>query len=305
MNSYSATVCIATSSFSHKSILKIKNRGLKILVNDTGKRISKKFLLKHKQDINIIIAGTEMYDKDLLSQLKNLKHIIRFGSGIDNIDINYINLRKIKLFRTSTPKIPVAELALSLILTSLRKTNILDNVIKQKNWSKIIGNNLYKKKIGVVGLGTIGRQLLKLLKPFNNEIFYFDKFINKEKFYGQRVHKSSLKKIFKNCDIISLHLPLNKHTYGIISKDVLFEITSPVVLVNTSRAELIDLKQLKQEIIKKRIFFATDVYEKEPYSGDLIKYKNTNLSPHIGSYTIEEREKMEKECIDKLDKIIR
>ena len=298
------TLLIATSSFSKNGVKTLKKLNLNILENKSSRRIKTNEILKFKNDVEIILAGTEKYEASTINQLKKLKYIIRFGSGIDNLDIKYLFSKKIKIFYTNVPKIPVSELTLALILNSLRKINILDNNIKKKNWMKLIGNNLYKKKIGIVGLGKIGRELIKLIKPFKNEIYYFDNVLNSKKIFGQNVKKLSINSLFKKSDIITLHLPLNESTHKIISKDVLNNIIKPIILINTSRAELIDLKYLESKIKKNKIFYATDVYENEPYKGNIINFKNTILSPHIGSYTVEERIDMENQCIKKIKEII-
>lgn len=165
-----------------------------------------------------LIAGTEELNKKILENLPNLKVISRCGAGIENIDLATSKKLGIKIFNTPTPPtIAVAELVISLILSSLRHLHLQNSEMHQKIWKKRMGNLLTGKTIGIIGFGKIGMKVAYLLEPFKAKILYFDPYTKKS--INQKQFKSdTLESIFKNADIISIHVPKNEETTHYIGK---------------------------------------------------------------------------------------
>ena len=116
-----------------------------------------------------VIAGTELYSEEILSQLPNLKVISRLGVGMDNIDLEFAKSMGLKVYKsTTTPALAVAELTLGLILNLLRKINVQNTQLKSGVWKKQMGELFTGKTLGIVGMGNIGKQLVKLLSSFKS-----------------------------------------------------------------------------------------------------------------------------------------
>lgn len=292
-------VLITTSTF-NKDILKklsIKNN-FKIIMNRTGKKVDYSFLKKKISRINVIIAGTEIYDEKVLKLASDLKAIYRIGVGTDNINLDFCKKNNIKIFTSKTDlSTGVAEHAIGLIFSAIKKIIEFDKSIKTKKWKKRTTKLLSNKKIGIIGLGKIGKKIYKLLKPFKLKYFYNDK----KSYNYPNIKFKSIKELFRICDVITIHLPLNKKTNKMINKKIFIQSNPNIILINTSRGEVINETDLANFLFKnKKAFAALDVFQKEPYVGKLRKLQNIILTPHVGGYSQELRSQMENEAIDKI-----
>ena len=294
-------VLITTSTF-NKDILKklLIKKKFKIITNRTGKKVDYNFLKKNIRGINVIIAGTEIYDEKVLKLASNLKAIYRIGVGTDNINLDFCKRNNIKIFTSKTDlSTGVAEHAIGLIFSAIKKIIEFDKNVKTKKWKKQTTNLLSNKKIGIIGLGKIGKKIYKLLKPFKLKYFYNDE---KRSNYSNIKFKS-IKELFKICDIISIHLPFNKKTNRIINKKIFIQSNPNIILINTSRGEVINEIDLANFLLKnKKSIAALDVFQKEPYVGKLQNLQNIILTPHVSGYAQELRSQMENEAIDKIIK---
>ena len=290
---------IATSSFSVEdnyifNLLKKKNIFFK--TNPIKKKLNEKEILKYSNNFTHIIAGTENYNQKVLNHLPNLKYIFRLGSGTDNIDFNTIKKKKIKFNKSNiTPEVAVAELIIGFSISILRNLNEQNNNMKKKIWKKQMGNLLHGKKFGIIGYGKVGKYLAKLVKAFGADLIINDKKkIN-------NINQKSLNYLISNSDIISLNLNYNKRI--ILTKEKLKKLKKNCIIINTSRAELIDNEHLYKMLKNNKISVAAlDVFNDEPYYGKFIKLKNVLLTPHIGGYAKEIRLSMEREAIDMIVK---
>jgi D-3-phosphoglycerate dehydrogenase len=231
-----------------------------------------------------------------LNKLNKLKMIFRLGSGIDNIDLKEAKKKKIKILKTKVSlEKAVGELTIALILNILRKISNQDQNMKKGIWKKEMGNLLYDKTVGIIGYGKIGKYLSKILKIFGAKILIYD--IKKNK------HNITLKKLLTESEIITIHTSYTKKNFNFIDKKKMKLMRKDSILINTSRPEIIDYKylyyMLKKKIIKAA---ALDVFKKEPYKGKFTKLSNVLLTPHIGSYAQEIRDKMELEAVESIVK---
>ena len=284
---------LATTSFgTDPSVLKKLKKKFILTKNNTGKKLDKKKLILMLKNQDYVVAGTELYDKEVLSSTSKLKVIFRFGSGIDNIDIKCCDKLKIKIKKIKIDlSISVAELTLSLILNLIKKINFFDESLKKRKWKKITNNLLSDKTLGIIGYGRIGKKLIQITKGFNLNYLYYD--IKKKK---SKIKFSNLNNIFKKSDIVSIHQSYNKLNKNYINKKYLNLAKKNLILINTSRGELINEDDLFNFLKKNESAYAgLDVFQKEPYYGKLLKLKNILLTPHISSYSIETRSKMERD----------
>ena len=292
-------VLITTTTF-NKNILKrlSSKKKFKITTNSTGKKVDFNFLKKKIRSTNVIIAGTEIYDEKVLKLANSLKAIYRIGVGTDNINLDFCKKNNIKVITSKTDlSTGVAEHAIGLIFSAIKKIIEFDKNIKIKKWKKQTTKLLSNKKIGIIGLGKIGKKIYKLLKHFKLKFFY-----NDEKRYNySNIKFKSIKELFKICDIITIHLALNKKTNGIINKKIFIQSNPNIILVNTSRGEVINEVDLTNFLLKnKKSIAALDVFQKEPYVGKLQKLQNIILTPHVSGYSQELRSQMENEAVNKI-----
>lgn len=305
----SINIGVPITNFLSKEILKstFKNKKYNLIFNNSKKKLNENQLIRKFRSCHFLISGTEKYNHNVLKSLKNLKAIIRVGVGIDNIDLNSAKLKKIKIYKTSNKlNSSVAELALTHIMILSR--NLYD---KERNhqyeWHRQYGNLIEDKKIGILGYGNIGKKFHSLIKAFNpNKIYVHDKFLNISEYnIDKDTHNiKSLKLFFKLSDIISIHLPLNKDTINLINKHLLNHAKKSLILINTSRAEIINEKDIFNHM-KNNISFklGLDVFWNEPEIGKIKNLKNVSLSSHIGSYTLESRMSMEDKSIKILKRL--
>lgn len=281
-------VAVTSRSFSKNKILvsKLKESYSKVKLNIDGMSLKGEELINFLKDADKIIIGLEKIDKTILDNLPNLKLISKYGVGLNNINLDDIKEKNIKLsFTPGVNKKSVAELALMHILVSLRKTQMSLIDIKSGIWSQEKGNELYKKTVGILGYGNIGRELRKMLIPFDNEILVYDEL----KIKDNSVSQVSLKEIFSRSDVISVHLPFIESTRNIVDKKVLSIAKKNIKIINTSRGGIINEDDLFIFLDKNiNAFAGLDVFEEEPcFNSKLMELKNFNATSHIGSMTDE------------------
>ena len=296
------SVFIATSTFakhSNKPLDMLKENNIKYEINKTGKKLTEEELAKYLLKYDAVIAGTENYSSSLLKKLSNLKIISRLGVGTDNINLMKTEELNINVYKTkTTPALAVTELVLGLIINICRKISISNNNMKSNIWKKSMGELLSGKKLGIIGLGVIGKTLVRLVKGFNFDILAYD--INKDQDFVNKnnITMCTLDDLLKKSDIISIHLNLSEDTINIINRNKLKLLKKNAIIINTSRGEVIDEEYLYILLKLNKIAGAgLDVFQNEPYEGPLAQLDNVILTPHIGSYAREIRIQMEIESV--------
>ncbi len=301
-NIYITTTTFGT--FSSRPFELLEENQIIFSLNDRGRKLEEKEIINLLKSYEGLIAGTEVYSMEVLCKLPNLKVISRLGVGMDNIDLEYAKTKGIKVFKTETrPSIAVAELTLALILDLLRRVSLQNNRLKSSNWGKQMGELLTGKTIGIVGLGNIGKQLVKILNGFKVKVLAHDIVEDFSFAKKNNVDYVDLEKLLKKSDIVSIHSNLSSKTKKLIDYEKLKIMKKNALLINASRGELIDESSLLKALDEKLIQGAgLDVFENEPYSGPLINYDNVVLTPHVGAYAKEIRTKMELEATNNLIK---
>ena len=221
---------------------------------------------------------------------------------MDNIDLETAKGMGIEVYKTqTTPAQAVAELVVGLMVNVGRKISIQFSELKNGTWNKQMGELLHGKTLGIIGLGTIGKTLVKLVKGFNFNILAFDIFHDEEFTVENNVTYCSLNKLLSESDIISTHLNLSENNIGLMGEKQFAIMKPSSIFINTSRGEVVDEKALYHALKSKEIGAAgIDVFQKEPYKGQLKDLKNVVLTPHIGSYAKEIRIQMEIEATKNL-----
>lgn len=300
------------SDFSNEVFQELENR-FEIL--DFKENISIKEILKQVDIFWFRLA--HKLDSTVLDKNTKCKYLLTPVTGIDHIDEKLCNELGIQIIclRGEVDFLKnvraTAEHTIALTLALLRKIHPAITDVQSGNWNRdnFRGYELYEKKVGILGYGRLGKIVARYFHAFDCEISYFDI----EEKIGDTfcVRLNTIESLFENNDIISLHIPLNEKTIGIINKDLLQKMKVNSILVNTSRGAIINeldlLEVLKFKSIKGA---ALDVLEGEPniLNSELVKYSKTNsnliITPHIGGNTYESFAKTEKFLADKLAQII-
>lgn len=292
-------ILIATSSFAINDegpINKLKKCGYELIINPYKRKLSQKELNNFIKDKSLfgVIAGLETYDENILKN-SSIKIISRLGSGISNIDLKVAKKLKIKVL--STPDAPteaVAELTVGMMITLLRNIVNSNNDLKKEKWNRSFGGLLKNKKILIIGYGKIGKKVHHYLKNFNTEIFIYDPFKNLK---SKSISKN-LNSLLSKVDIITCHASGNKEILG---EQQFKKIKKGAILLNSSRGSIVSENQIINAIQNETLSFAwIDVFNSEPYRGKMTKFKNIILTPHISSYTVETRIKMENDAVANL-----
>ncbi len=298
-------ILISTSSFGKYDtslIETLQSEGFVITLNPYGRELRENEITELLDGVDGLIAGTEPLTRNVIYSAKNLKVISRCGIGIDNVDIEAVNERGIKFYRTPEgPALAVAELTLGLIFDSLRHVSYLHKKICSGGWEKKMGRLLTGKTIGIVGMGTIGKKLTTLIKPFNCRIMTSDHVPDIVFAEKSKVDYVSLDELLKESDIVTLHLPLENDTKGLFDRKLFSQMKDGAIFINTSRGKIVDEDDLYDALRDGRITHAClDVYRDEPYTGKLKELDNVTLTCHVGSYAKEARMEMEKQAIENL-----
>jgi D-3-phosphoglycerate dehydrogenase len=296
-------ICSRSVSRSEEAKKLLKKKFKKIKINNSKKNLKGPKLINFIKNSEAIIVGVERIDKELLDQCTKLKVIGKYGVGTNNIDFDELKKRKIKiLLQPGINKRAVSELTLSLIILGLRNVYHFINDVKKSKWPFLFGKQLFGKKIGIVGCGSIGRDLIKLLKPLKCKILTHDIEPDTKYLKKNNLRNYTLNYVLKKSDIITLHIPYNKKSMMLLSKKEICKLRKEVILINTSRGGIVDENSFYEFLKKnKQATGIFDVMENEPpVRNKLIKLKNFLLTPHIAGSTYEAIKNASVDCVYKI-----
>ena len=255
--------------------------------------------------VDAIILGSDIVSKKVLDKADSLKIISRYGVGIDNIDLEECEKRGIKVTVTRNCNTEaVADYTVGLMLATTRHICNVDKNLKAGVWQKETGLDLCRKTVGVVGLGAIGRQVIKRLKGFDCKILGYDKLLDENYCKENDITVMEPEEIFKQADVITLHVPGNPDGTPMIGEKELASMNENTILINTARGSLIDEKALIEALKGHKIYgYGTDVPSGEADEIEAIKKRfegldNVVLSPHTAAVTVEAVNKMTNIAVD-------
>lgn len=287
----------------------LKENGYEVINNPYGRKLTEDEVIVLAGDCVGIVAGVEPLTPKVMDALPKLKCISRVGVGMDNVDLEYAKQKGIIVVNTPDgPTRGVAELTLAMTFSLLRKIPQADAAMKNKQWKKQIGNLIFEKTIGVIGLGRIGRLVAELFRGIGNPVIGFDLFPDEQWAREKGVELKSFEEVLKNADILTLHIPGNKDKSSVISDKEIKMMKNGAFLINISRGGVVDEDALYNALKNRNLTgAAVDVFTKEPYNGPLCELDNIVLTPHLGSYAAEGKLQMEidavKNLIDTLNRI--
>ena len=281
------SVAIASRSFSKHPILRkeVLKRYPDAKFNDEGLSLNDSSLIEFLQGYEKAITALEVIDEKILSELPDLKVIGKYGVGLDMIDLNAMKKFGIKLgWLGGVNKRSVSELVVSFAINLLHRVAFANAEVRSGKWYQVKGRQLSDCTVGIIGCGNVGKDLVKLLQPFNCNILVYDILDFKDFYQKYSITPLGLEELMQKSDIITLHLPLDSSTINIISKDRLQLLKKDAVIINLARGGLIDENALKQRLIEKKIAGAAlDVFAIEPPNDrEFALLDNVLVTPHIG-----------------------
>jgi glyoxylate reductase len=262
----------------------------------------------------ILSTVTEKVDAGLMDAAgDDLKVVANMAVGFDNIDLDAAGERGVVV--TNTPEVlseTTADTAFMLLMAAARRLGEAERRLRAGGWDawgpmQLMGPDVWGKKLGIVGFGRIGQALARRASGFDMEVAYHDMRRNEEAERELGARYLELEELLETCDFVSVHAPLTDETRHLIGEKELERMKGTSVLVNTSRGPVVDEAALAEALAEGRIFAAgLDVFEEEPkVHPRLLELENVVLAPHIGSASIETRDKMAALAAENLVAVLR
>lgn len=267
------------------------------------------------KNADIIITNKVLITKEIINEALNLKLICISATGTNNVDLEYakeknITVKNVAGYSSSS----VAQVAFSMIFHFVTKLNYYKKYVDERNWQKSqifthIDEPFFEldgKRVGIIGLGDIGRNFASKANAFGCEVVYYS---TSGKNFNSEYKRVEIDELLRTCDIISIHCPLNENTKNLLNYENMKTIKAGAILLNLGRGGIINEFDLAKIIDEKEIYCGIDVVSVEPIleSNPLLKVKNKEqllLTPHIGWASIEARTKLISMVADNIKEFI-
>jgi glyoxylate reductase len=249
----------------------------------------------------ILSTATEKVDGEVMDAASEaLRVIANMAVGYDNVDVEAAAGRGVVV--TNTPGVldeTTADVAFMLLLAAARRLGEGERLLRAGRWKwwgpkQLMGRDIWGKRLGILGLGRIGQAVARRAKGFGMDVLYYNRSRKEEAEQELGARYMDLDELLETADFVSVHTPLTDETHHLIGPKELGRMKPTAILVNTSRGPVVDEGALAEALAGGRIFAAgLDVYEEEPVvHPKLLELENVVLAPHIGSASIETRDKM-------------
>jgi D-3-phosphoglycerate dehydrogenase len=282
-----AKVAVCSRSFSRNPVLRAEllARYPHVTFNDAGAKLNGDNLVKFLKGHDKAITALETIDASVLARLPELKVISKYGVGLDMVDMAAMRAYGKRLGWTAgVNRRSVSELVISFAIAMLRHLPASHREVCAGTWRQHTGRQLTGRTVGIIGCGHVGKDLVLLLRPFACRILAHD-ILNFPEFYATHgIEPVSLEDLLARSDIVTLHVPLDDSTRGMLDARHLAMLKPTAVLINAARGELVDEVALKELLKSKRLAAAAfDVFAMEPpQDKELLSLPNFLATPHIG-----------------------
>jgi len=279
----------------------LRKNNCEIIFNKLGRYLKEDDFFKYIniKDIKGMIVSMDEVSSKVIEAAKELRVISVHGVGYNNIDVDFATKKGIYLtnvYESKNGAIAVADLTFALLLSIARNVPLANKMVKNGVWKRIIGTNVGKKTIGIIGAGRIGEEVIKRASGFEMKILVYDLVERQDLIKSYKLKYTTFDYLLKNSDFICMHVPLTSNTEKLIGKRELGLMKSSAFLINMSRGEVIDEKALYNALKENKIRGAAiDVFDSEPprSNNPLLKLDNIITTPHYGSHTIESLEEID------------
>jgi len=312
MSAIGRRVLVTTVPFgkvNRRSIALMEEAGIEYVINPIGRRLTEQELAEMAPGFGVLIAGTEPITARVMAAVPHLRLISRVGVGLDNVDLAAARARGIHVSYTPEAPAPaVAELAVGMMLALLRNIPGADRNLRSGVWDRFMGRRLSEMTVGVIGVGRIGSRVLRhLAGGFPGvRLLANDLAPNVELGRQLGVRWVDKEEIYREADVMTLHLPLTRLTHRLITAREIAMMKPTAVLINTSRGTMLDEPDLARMLRDGHLAGAgVDVFEREPYSGELASIDRCVLTCHMGSMSQDCRARMEIEATEEVVRFLK
>lgn len=279
-------VVVCSRSFSAHPVLRdeLSRRYADVAFNEEGRALRGDALAGFLSDATHAIIGLEPIDSALLGRLPALGVISKYGVGLDRIDLIALEQRGVRLGWTGgVNRRAVAEIVVSHAINLLRGLSVSDAEVRAGRWAPILGRELGSSTVGVLGCGNVGKEVARLMRAFGCRVLAHDLLCFEDFYREHQVSPVSLDVLLAESDVLSLHLPLDASTRGILDRARLAAMRPRAVLINTARGGLVDEHALADQLRAGHLAGAAfDVFEDEPPTGSpLLNLPNTLCTAHL------------------------
>jgi len=279
----------------------LESAGIEYQINPLGRRLTEHDLAQMIADFDVVIAGTEPITDAVMSRARRLKLISRVGIGLDSVDLLAAERRGIKVSYTPDAPAPaVAELAFGLMLALLRSVHVANLELHAGRWHRHMGRRLAEVTVGIIGTGRIGARVLRRIPAFGTpRVLVNDLKPDLRLVPELKLEWVGKEVIYREADVISLHVPRTRLTHNMIRREELLRMKRDALIINTSRGGIINEADLAEVLRSGHLGGAAiDVFEHEPYGGELAGIERCLLTAHMGSMSADCRARMEIEATE-------
>jgi phosphoglycerate dehydrogenase-like enzyme len=299
-------VAVCSRSFSHNPILRAELLSCyeQVTFNDAGLQLKGDSLIEFLRGHDKAITALETIDEPVLAKLPELKVISKYGVGLDMIDMAAMRAHGKRLGWTGgVNRRSVSELVVSFAIAMLRHVPAAHREVLSGTWRQHVGGHLSGRTVGIIGCGHIGKDLVPLLQAFGCPILVNDIRDYPAFYKAHGIEVVSLDTLLTRSDVVTLHVPLDNSTRGMLNAMKLALLKPTAILINAARGGLLDEAALKQMLQDKRLAAAAfDVFAVEPpQDTELLSLPNFLVTPHIGGSAHEAILAMGRAAIDGLD----
>lgn len=263
-------------------------------------------------DADALLVQYAMITRRVMSQMKKCRAIVRYGVGLDCIDVKAATDHGIMVANIPDYGLEdIADHTIALMLNSVRKINQLDQAVHKGKWDYKMAKPLHRlrgKVLGLVGFGNISRMVAAKARVFGLELLVYDPYVKPEIADQHQVKMVDWPTLLQSADILSLHVPVTEQTYHLINSEALAMMKKSSFLINTARGALVDEKALYNSLTQGEIAgVGMDVSEKEPIdpNNQLLSLSNVILTPHSAWYTEEAQESLQIQAAQEIARVLR
>lgn len=238
-------------------------------------------------DVDAIVLLAHSVSEEVLDAAENLKHIAKYGIGVDNIDLSACTERNIAVTNSPGHRKSVAQATLGRLIACSESLKQHDELVREVGFEKreaFMGIELFEKSLGLIGMGNIAKLLIDVVQPFDMDIRVFDPYIDPTEAQNYGAKKVDKETLLRTSDYLSIHCPLTDETAGLLDEESFQEMKETAYLVNTARGGIYEDKVLAQAVSEGQIAgAAVDVFENEPdiLGNPLLEVDEILLTPHV------------------------
>lgn len=287
----------------------LEGRGVELILPPVRERLEEDELLAWMGDIDGVICGDDRFTRKVIAAAPKLKVLSKWGTGVDSLDAEACRDHGVAIRRTRNAfSVPVADSVVGYMLSVARNLHVMDRHMHQGVWEKVPGRALEEYTLGVIGVGDVGKEVVRRARSFKMDVLGNDLVQMPTEFLQETgIRMVAKTALLEAADFVSLHTDLNPSSYHLMS-DREFALMRPhAIVINTSRGPVIDEGSLIRALHSRKIAGAAlDVFEQEPLPADspLLSLPNVLLAPHNANSSPKYWERVHRRTIDNLLEVL-